>query len=155
MSVAYIYPVRNLLGGSTEIEHIELAEACKKGDVLVADETGADNNTAALMDDAAELPIGVALEDGSIGDVVSYTPAYPWNVFAIKTAATKKYVAAADRFTRCDFTVFTSGGMQIDPATDVSHNVLMLGLADGESDDTVQNVVLAVFNLSGIFPSGA
>lgn len=155
MSVDYIYWVKNLLGGTTEIDEITLAEDCKKGDVLVADESGGDNDTAALMDDAAELPIGVALEDGETGDVVNYIPATPWNVFAIKTASTKKYVASADRFTYCDFTDFTSGAMQIDPATDSSHNVLMLGLADGETDDEAQNVVLAVFNLSGYFPSGA
>lgn len=152
MAAPTISFARNRQGGSTEILIMTTAEAVKKGDVLVADESGADNNTVARMDDTAELPVGVALHDVASGEEVSFIPASPENIFYIKTSPTKKYVAAADRFTTCDFDTYTSGAMTIDPATDTQHHVQILGLKDGESDDTAANVVEAVFVQSGYLP---
>ena len=70
----------------------------------------------------------MAEADAAIGAVVLIRPVTAYSLFRIQCASTKKYVESADRLTTMDFTVFTSGAMQIDPATDASHSVLAYAL---------------------------
>ena len=120
------------------------ATAVKAGDPIKA---GATANVVIPMTAAADSIRGVADEAAAVGATCSYMRATIWNVFIFPCSAAKKFVASADTMTLCDFDTFTSGAMSIDPATDVSHDVLMISLADDELDDTVANKVLGLFNL--------
>jgi len=118
------------------------ATAVKKGDPVKA---GATANVVIPITAAGDIVIGVAMHDAAIGAVVALMPVNAEVVYAVKCASTKKYVASADKWTTCDFTDFTSGAMKIDPATAAQGDVLMIGLADNELDNTNENVTLCIF----------
>ena len=135
--------VKNLLGGSTiEMEGTVGATAVKKGDILIA---GATAEVLIPMIAVDTVVVGVATNDAAVGGTVNYTPAFPWNVFAIRTATATPYDDSADKFTCCDVVDFTSGAMEINPEDGTASDVLLYGLADGETDDTADNVALCIF----------
>ncbi len=136
---------RSLIGGGEEPGYLTVgATAVKRGDPVKA---GASAAVHIPITAAADVVVGVVQSDAAIGATVAYDRATLWNVFIVPCSAAKKYVDASDRFTTCDFDTFTSGSMSIDPATDTSHSVLMLGLADKEANDTNGNKTLSIFQL--------
>lgn len=135
--------VKNLLGGSTELMTDTVgATAVKKGDPL---QKGATDDLVIPMTAADQQIVGVATCDGAVGDEVTYVPAFMWNVFAIKCDGACTYVDDEDRYIACDFVDFTSGDMRIDPDTETAGDVIPIGLADGETDEENENVVLCIF----------
>ena len=135
--------IENLLGGSTPIMTDTVgATAVKKGDPL---QVGATDDLVIPMTAADQVIIGVATADGAVGAEVTYVPAYPWNVFAIKCDGAIQYVDTTDRYIACDFVDFTSGDMRIDPDTVTAGDVIILGLADGETNSENENVVRCIF----------
>jgi len=135
--------VENLVGGSTKMKTGTVGlVAVKTGDVL---KEGATDNVLIPIIAVDSEVVGVALHDAAAGAEIKYIPAYPWNVFAIPTSTGCEYDDSANKFNMADFTVFTSGAMAIGADTLTNGDVLMLGLADGESDDTEANVVLCIF----------
>ena len=137
--------VENLVGGSTKMKTSTTgAVAIKTGDPLKECATDDLLIPITAVDDCV---VGVALHDSAIGASIKYVPSYPWNVFAIKTTTGCEYDASDDQFNKCDFSVFTSGAMTIAPGTCAGAlgDVLLLGLADGEDDDTDLNVALCIF----------
>jgi hypothetical protein len=135
--------VKNLLGGSTILLTDTVgATAVKKGDPL---KVGATDDLVIPITAADQVVIGVATHDAAVGAEVAYVPAFPWNVFAIKCDGAIQYVDTTDRYIACDFVDFTSGDMRIDPDTVAAGDVVIVGLADGETDSENENVVLAYF----------
>ena len=132
-------------GSYPEMGTITAHEAIKKGDVITP--YASDLNQADLMDDAAEYALGVAAGDASAGKDCLYYKANYNNLFIAPTTASKQYDASDDRFTTCDFGAFTSGAMTIDCTADVTHQVRLLDLAPGETDDTSLNKAIIMFNL--------
>ena len=122
-----VYWVKNLLGGATEVDYIEVDIAVKRGDVIIP---ATDKSHAGLLDTTAKFAIGVVTHDSAINTIVAYIPATPWNVFAFLTETTG-YNDSTDRHTTCDFTIFTSGAMAVNPNTDSANMVWMLGGTDG------------------------
>ena len=149
MAQPTIYFVKNLLGGTTELDYIEVDEAVKRGDVIVP---ATDKSHAARMDDTAEFALGVVTHDSAINTIVAYIPATPWNVFAFLTETTG-YDDSTDRHTTCDLTVFTSGAMAVNPNTDATNMVWMLGGVDGNDVGIVAAAgdVAAGGHILGIF----
>ena len=141
----YTYPmwVENLVGGETKAKKITVgATAVKVGDFL---QKGASDDLVIPMTVANQMIVGVATSAGAVGAEIFYIPTYFWNVFAIKCKATKDYTDTVDKFNLADVTDFTSGDMRIDPGTSTADDVLMIGLADGETDSVAENVVLCIF----------
>lgn len=135
--------VKNLLGGSTiMMEGTVGATAVKKGDILIV---GASQELLIPMIAVDTVVVGVATHDAAVGATVSYIPSFPWNVFAFKTATATPYDDSADKFTFCDVVDFTSGAMKINPEDATASDILLIGLADGETDDTAGNVALGIF----------
>ena len=62
-------------------------------------------------------------------------------IYRCHCASTKKFVAGTDDYTTCDWTVFTSGAMALDPATAATNSILLLGLYGDSPDDTAENEV--------------
>ena len=139
-----IYWVENLVGGSTKMKTSTTgAVAIKTGDPLKECATDDLLIPITTVDDCV---VGVALHDSAIGAEIKYIPSYPWNVFAIITTTGCEYDESEDKFNKCDFSVFTSGAMSIAPGTLAGNgDVLLLGLAEGETDDEDLNVALCVF----------
>lgn len=134
-----------LSGREPDIQHWTVgATAVKQGDPC---KIGASANLLIPITAAADVVIGVATHDAAIGAQVAIIPANGDTVFRIKCSSTKKYVAASDKYTLCDFDTFTSGAMSIDPATDVGHSVRMLDLSPDSVNDTNGNYALCIFNL--------
>jgi len=142
--------VKSESGGTVELKQITMNEAGKAGDVIVSDGSTASQAQAELMDDNAELPLGVLIadvEEDATGQFIPWKRDY---VFEVECSSDEKYVDASDRYTTCDIDTYTSGEMGIDPATAGKAHVFILGLAEGESDDTNGNKVLVRPNL-GVF----
>lgn len=135
-------------GGTVELKQITMAEDGKAGDVIVCDGTAGTKAEAELMDDTAEKPLGVLVGDADDTETGQYIPWKRDYVFEVACSSDEKYVDATDRFTTCDIDTYTSGAMGIDPATDSNHHVQILGLAEGESDDTNGNKVLVRPNVA-------
>lgn len=131
-------------GATAPLRYITMHEAGKDGDVIVPYASAA--NQADLMDDTAEAPLGVLVGDTDAAAEGAYIPCRPEYIFEVQCSSDEKYVDADDRDTTCDIDTYTSGAMGIDPATDANHHVFILGLVDGESDDTDGNKVLVKFN---------
>ncbi len=135
-------------GGTVELKQITMNEAGKQGDVIVSDGDTASQAQAALMDDTAESPLGVLIADAEADETGQFIPWKRDYVFEVACSSDEKYVDASDRYTTCDIDTYTSGAMGIDPATDTNHHVQILGLAEGESDDTNGNKVLVRPNVA-------
>ena len=121
-----VYFAYSLLGGGERLDYVEVDEAVKRGDVLVS---ATDKSHAARLDDNAEFALGVATHDSAVNTICAYVPAAPWNVFAFLLSG--NYDDSADRYTYCDFDVFTTGAMAINPGTDSTHMVWLFGRRDG------------------------
>lgn len=135
--------VKNLLGGSTiMLSGTVGATAVKVGDILIK---GGTADVLIPMTAVDQVVVGVATNDAAVGETVIYVPAFPWNVFAIRTATATPYDDSDDKFTVCDVSDFTSGAMEINPEAAVGGDVLLIGLADGETDDTADNIALCIF----------
>ena len=143
-TVCEFYKTRD--GLAPEMATIVASEAIKRGDPI----TGV--ATAYRVDDAAEKVLGVAAGDAASGEDCLYYVANYNNLFIIPCVdvAGDQYDDSDDRYTTCDFTDFTSGAMGIDCTTDTSHQVYLLGLAPGSTDDTQGNSVIAFFNLRAV-----
>jgi hypothetical protein len=140
--------LREITGGTAPelVSYVVGATAVKKGDPV---KIGATQALVIPITAAGDTVVGVAEADAAIGASILIRPVTAYSLFRIQCASTKKYVDATDRLTTADFTVFTSGAMQIDPATDSSHSVLMyqLNAAAGVADNTAQNYVECIFNV--------
>jgi hypothetical protein len=132
-------------GLAPEMGTIVAHEAIKQGDVITP--YASDLDQADRMDDAAEYALGVAAGGAGAGADCLYYKANYNNLFVAQTEAAKEYDASADRFTTCDLSVFTSGAMAIDCTADTNHQVRLLDLAPGETDDTSGNKAIVMFNL--------
>jgi hypothetical protein len=97
------------------------------------------------MTAADQQVVGIATHDAAVGATLTFVPAFPWNVFAIKCDGAKLYEESTDRYIACDFVDFTSGDMRIDPDTEAAGDVIPIALADGETDATAENVVYCIF----------
>jgi hypothetical protein len=135
--------VKNLLGGTTiEMEAVVGATAVKKGDPVIK---GATDDLLIPMTAADQQVVGIATHDAAVGATLTFVPAFPWNVFAIKCDGAKLYEESTDRYIACDFVDFTSGDMRIDPDTEAAGDVIPIALADGETDAEAENVVYCIF----------
>ena len=121
---------------------VETGVTILKGDVL---EKGTLVDEVALAE-TNDIILGVATHNAAAGETVSYVPAYWYCVFAIKSTAANAFDTDEDTLTTSALTIAT-GATTVDseqaPGTD--DDVLMLGLADGETDDEDENVVLCTF----------
>ena len=131
MAQPTIYFVKNLLGGTTELDYIEVNEAVKRGDVIVSI---GDKSHAERLDDDAEFALGVVTHDAAANTMCAFIPAAPWNLFAFLLNG--NYDDSADRHTHCDFDTFTTGAMAIDPTTDSTHMVWLMGGREGNNIST-------------------
>ena len=127
MAQPTIYFVKNLLGGTTELDYIEVNEAVKRGDIIVSI---GDKSHAERMDDNAEFTLGVATHDAAANTICAFVPASPWNLFAFLLETTI-YDDSVDRHTHCDVSNFTSGAMAIDTNVDTTHMIWLMGNRDG------------------------
>lgn len=132
-------------GQAYEVLEIEMTEDGYAGDVIVLE---TDRSTAKLMDAAGEKAHGVLLHDVdySVEATAHYIPVKADYVWEVPTTALKQYDDSDDRFTLCDLGTFTSGSMAIDATAHTFGQVQMIGLQDGESDDTTLNKALVKFN---------
>ena len=135
-------------GLAPEMGTVVAHEAIKQGDVITP--YASDLDQADRMDDAAEYALGVAAGDAGAGAKCLYYVANYNNLFIAPTEAAKEYDASADKYTTCDLSVFTSGAMAIDCTADTNHQVRLLGLAPGETDDTSGNSAIIAFNLRSV-----
>ena len=147
-TVCEFYKTRD--GLAPEMGTVVAAEAIKRGDPITP--TAANLGTADRIDDAAEKVLGVAAGDAASGADCLYYVANYNNLFIIPCVdvAGDCYDDSDDKYTTCDFVDFTTGAMGIDCTTDVSHQVQLLGLAPGETDDTHGNKVIAFFALRSV-----
>ena len=136
--------VKDTNGTHQPLAYITAHEAVKAGDALTLYVSG--QNQTDLTDDAAEYVLGVAAHDAAAAATLAYYPATDSAIFEAVTATTN-YIDATYRFQTCDLGAFTSGAMTINPGSDVNHQVRMLGLADGETDNSSGNKCYIKFNL--------
>ena len=156
MAAPTIYFVKSLLGGGERLDYVEVDEAVKRGDVIVS---ATDKSHAARLDDNAEFALGVATHDAAVNTICAYVPAAPWNVFSFLLTAA--YDDSADRYTYCDFDVFTTGAMSINPETDSTHMVWLFGRPDGNDisitatagDEDTAAQVLGIFGEARYVPA--
>ena len=157
MAQPTIYFVKNLLGGTTELDFVEVDEAVKRGDIIVS---ATDKSHAARMDDNAEFALGVATHDAAINTICAFVPAAPWNVFSFLMETTK-YDDSADRYTYCDVSNYNTGAMAIDTATDSTHMIFLMGRPDGNDmsitaaagDVAIAGQVLGIFGETRYIPA--
>jgi len=113
------------------------ATAIKAGDALIV---GASQEVVIPATAATDRISGVALVAGAIGATAIYAPSSDSAIFTVITVATA-YTDATHKYTTCDLAGFTSGAMTITPGADTNHQVLLLGLVEGETDAEVGNKV--------------
>jgi len=145
MAVPTVCAMRRLDGQGSHLLTMTVgATAVKQGDPCMI---GAAQNLVVPITAATDVVVGVATHDAIVGAEVRMIPADGMQVFKFRCKSDKKYVDGTDRWTLCDFVVFTAGAMTIDPATDAGHSIYLIKLADGETDNSNGNAALGVFNL--------
>ena len=134
---------QNEHGDPSVMVYAEAAAAIKRGDLVAPHATNKDTIEVADASDATYL--GVAVADCAAGALCGFMLAND-NVFIANTNASK-YTDASHRYTYCDAS-FTSGSMGVTPGTNTStaNEIYLIGLADGQPDDTAGNTVLCMIN---------
>lgn len=135
--------VKDLVGLHNVLVHATVgAVAVKEGDPI---KVGASQDVVIPVTAAADAILGVASHAAAVGDDVLYYPATPTAVFEVTTVTTG-YAEATHKWNTCDLAAFTSGAMTANPGADVSHQLLMLGLEDGETSGSAGNKMLVKIN---------